>query len=254
MASIARKRRKIGLVLGSGAALGFAHIGALRILEKNGIMPDSIVGCSVGALMGALYAKGNSSDDIIALVRALNLEKIKSLVKIRLHIDEFFQGLFGDLCIEELKIPLKIVAYDVITDKMIVFSKGPVWRAVRASLTVPPFVPPVKCGRMLLIDGSVSDPLPVSLLDSRDFSAIIAVDLTKNLRLVKKNNPAEMIVKAIISLQNQINRLRPLPKNCVVIAPRMDDMDIIRFDRYAKTMKRGQNAAAAAMQKIRRLI
>ena len=175
----------IGLALGSGAAKGWAHIGVLEGLAELGVYPDKIAGCSVGALVGAAYANDNlaelknwvcgfSSWDVISLMDIswrkgglISGEKVFDVMSARI----------GAMDIENLAKPFAAVATDLYTGQEIWFRQGPLRNAVRASCSMPGFLPPVQQAGRWLVDGAVVNPVPVSLCRALDVDIVIAVDL-----------------------------------------------------------------------------
>lgn len=184
------KKPIIGLALGSGAAKGWAHIGVLEGLAELGIYPDKIAGCSVGALVGAAYANeslaelkswvcGFSSWDVIGLMDIswrkgglISGEKVFDVMSTRI----------GAVDIENLKRPFAAVATDLYSGQEIWFKDGLLRNAVRASCSMPGFLPPVQQNGRWLVDGAVVNPVPVSLCRSLGVDIVIAVDLNGYLR------------------------------------------------------------------------
>ncbi|PIQ82720.1 MAG: hypothetical protein COV76_02255 [Candidatus Omnitrophica bacterium CG11_big_fil_rev_8_21_14_0_20_64_10] len=176
----------VGLVLGSGAAMGLAHIGVLQVLEREKIPIDIIAGSSMGALIGALWASGR---DTAGLKRvAAEFRTKRSLLKlVDLTIPKF--GIFtgrrvakylhrhlGDVTFQDLKIPLKVTAVDYRRREVLCLEEGPVVPAVRASVSIPGVFEPIKMGHRWLIDGGILDPVPTDLLIRAGVHKIIAVN------------------------------------------------------------------------------
>ena len=177
----------VGLVLGGGAAFGLAHIGVIKVLEEEGIAVDVIVGSSMGALIGALWAVGYHAADIEKM--ALEFKKRSNLIKL---IDIVFplSGLisgkavmawlhskYGKRTFRDTKIPLKVVAYDLIHRRDVVIEEGPLVDAVRKSISIPGVFQPIITQDQLIIDGGVMNPLPTNVLVASDVKRIIAVNV-----------------------------------------------------------------------------
>lgn len=186
---IARKisRNLIGLALGSGAALGFAHIGVLKVLEREGIPVDCIAGSSMGALIAAFYAIGKTPqecEDIAVHVTAMNLMSkldvavfpIRGFIKGR-RLEKYFAGLLKDLTFEETKIPLIVSGMNINTRKEVVMTSGLLSQAVRASIAIPGIFHPVTIDGDTIVDGGIIDPLPIRPLIDMGANKIIAVDV-----------------------------------------------------------------------------
>jgi NTE family protein len=180
----------IGLALGSGAAFGLAHIGVLKALEKENIRVDIVSGCSIGSIIGALWAAGYSADEIEQI--ALSFKKKRDLLKLIDFFDlclpfsgfckgrtvkRFLKKYLNKKQFKHMHIPLCIVATDLLTSEDVVFKEGSVIDAVRASISIPGVVKPMKHNGRLLIDGGVTNPLPISLLIDEGVRKTIAVNV-----------------------------------------------------------------------------
>ncbi len=180
----------LGLVLGSGAAHGLAHIGVLKVLEEAGIHIDVISGSSMGALIGALWAAGHKADDIEKLARSLNSQTaffhlvgmgdlswpLRGFLKGN-QIARFLSPYLGGKTFQDLNLPIKITATDVFTAEEVIFESGSVLDAVRASIAIPGIFQAVALRGRQLIDGGIIDPLPVRVLTRMGVKKIIAVNV-----------------------------------------------------------------------------
>ena len=182
-----KKRKKVGLALGGGYARGLAHIGVLEVLGREGIPIDLIAGTSIGALIGALYARQMDISKIKKQATQLDWVGVTSLVDLSLHKSGLIAGkrvinllrrLIGDVQFEDLNIPLACVASDIISGEEIVIKEGAVLEAVRASISIPIFFTPVKKEGKYLVDGGLVNPVPVSVVKDMGADFIIAVDVT----------------------------------------------------------------------------
>ncbi len=162
--------RKISLVLGSGGARGLAHVGVIRALEERGYSIRSISGCSMGALVGGTYAAGKL-DEYEAWARKIDRRGIFSLLDFSLgkgglvkgdKIIGALRGLVGDLRIESLPIPFTAVASDIVREREVWISEGPLFDAIRASISIPFFFTPFEYRGVRLVDGGVFDPVPIA--------------------------------------------------------------------------------------------
>lgn len=177
--------KDISLVLGSGGARGLAHIGVIHWLNENGFKIKSISGCSMGALIGGIYAAGKL-DDFEHWVRAITKVEIVKLLDLSWSTSGLVKGdriintlttLVGDQVIENLPITFTAVAADIVNEKEVWINEGPLFDAIRASISLPLFFTPFKRNGVDLIDGGVLNPVPIAptFSDSTDFT--VAVNL-----------------------------------------------------------------------------
>jgi NTE family protein len=180
----------IGLALGSGAAFGLAHIGVLRVLEKENIPVDVISGSSIGALVGALWAAGMKADDLEVLARGINKRtgffKLLGFRDLSIahmgffkgnQITRFLESYIGNKTFQDLQIPVKIIAANLLTSEKVVLESGRVVDAIRASIGIPGIFRPLFYRGDYLIDGGVIDPLPVRVLAKMGVKKIISVNV-----------------------------------------------------------------------------
>jgi len=192
------KAPKIGLVLGSGASRGWAHIGVIEALEKHGVEVGVITGASAGSFIGAAYAGGGLKQvkkfaldmDWKAVLSYLDLafprsgfiegHKVAELINLFTHIDKF----------EDLNIPLIMVATNMFTGKQVTLSKGSITQALRASMAVPGLLTPKLIDNEWLVDGGVVNPLPIDVCRDAGADIVIAVDINSE-RITNKKNPPQ---------------------------------------------------------------
>ena len=180
---------KIGLALGGGVARGFAHIGVLRALEKHGIVPDIVVGTSIGAVVGAAYLAGKL-DILEDWARSLNRFRILSYLDFRVNSGGLINGNrlvatleehMGSLTIEDLGSSFVAVATDLATGHEVWLRKGPLVVALRASFSLPGIFAPTLCDHRWLIDGALVNPVPVSACLAMGAQMTIAVNLNADI-------------------------------------------------------------------------
>jgi NTE family protein len=179
-------QNRIGIALGSGSARGLAHIGVIRELHSLGIEPTIVCGTSIGALVGAVYVSGHL-DTFDSWVRTLNTKDIIRYMDIKLLVGggfahgkqliDLLKDRFGDLLIEDLPKPFAAVATELNTGREIWVREGSLWEAVRASISFPGILTPVKVQNRWLVDGGLVNPVPVSVCRAMGSEAIIAVNL-----------------------------------------------------------------------------
>jgi len=200
------KKKKIALVLGSGAARGLAHIGVLKVLEEKNITVDIVVGSSMGALVGGAYAAGLSANEMEEIACETNwLRVAKLFFPSRLQreglidgrrIEEFLIALVGEQKIEDLKIPFAAVATDIWTGEEIVLRSGSLVKAIRASTSFPFLFSPIKINGRFLVDGGVVNPLPVNVARDLGADIVIAVRSTPTIdRQIRNMNSGQLLTR-----------------------------------------------------------
>lgn len=192
----------VGLVLGGGAALGIAHVGVIRVLEEENIPIDIVVGSSMGALLGALWAVGNKAAALEKIAREFT--KKKSMLKLLdpplspgglvggIAIKRWLRGHMGDKTFYDTVFPLKIVAYDLLHREEIVIESGSLIEAVRRSIAIPGVIPPIQEDGKLIIDGGVLNPLPTNVLRNLGINKIIAVNVLQSPDHASKGHELEL--------------------------------------------------------------
>jgi NTE family protein len=179
---------KIGLALGSGSARGWAHIGVIRALEEQGIKPDIVTGSSIGSLVGAAYVGGHldalegwvSKLSFIDVVRLLDVKMNGGLIEGD-NLMESFRDKIAQLNIEELPLPFAAVATDLNNGREVWLQHGSLPAAVRASIALPGLFSPVAMDNRWLVDGGLTNPVPVSLCRAMGADVIIAVNLNSDI-------------------------------------------------------------------------
>jgi len=225
------KKTTVSLVLGSGGARGLAHIGVIRWLEENNFEIKSISGCSIGSLVGGVYAAGKL-DQLEEWMVALKKTDIASLLDFSWGRGGVFKGdkiintLVGfleDIQIENLPLPFTAVAADIVTEKEVWINTGSLFNAIRASVSLPLFFTPIKNGESILIDGGILNPVPIAPTFNDDTDLTIAVNLggspiKKNTEIKdefdenKTNSKFQYEIKSFINSLNT-KELKPKMKN-----------------------------------------
>jgi NTE family protein len=172
---------KVGLALGAGSIRGFAHYGVLRVLDRAGVAPDYITGCSVGAIIASMLALGLGTEEALREMEgSTKAFKVTAPIHSLLSsgvVSSNFKRTAGDRRIEDLDLPLALVAADLTTGREVVFRRGLVRMATLASMAIPGVYPPVKMGEHLLVDGGVVNPVPISVAASMGADVVLAVSL-----------------------------------------------------------------------------
>jgi NTE family protein len=177
---------KIGYALGGGAARGLSHIGVLKVFEENNIHPDVIVGTSIGAIIGALYAGGHSAKEIEQIALGLGWKKMVSLADISIPAGGLVQGkrivallesILGHLSFSQLKIPYACATTDVVTGEEVIMQEGSLIDAIRASISLPGIFKPVHHQGRFLVDGGLVNEVPVIVCRQLGANYVIGVNV-----------------------------------------------------------------------------
>ncbi len=178
--------RNVALVLSSGGARGLAHIGAIEELESHGYHISSIAGCSMGALIGGVYAAGKMNE-FREWMKTIDRKKMISLTDFSFSLNHLAKGnriieaimeFVPDMTIENLSIPYCAVATDLKVGKEVVFNKGSLFEAIRASISLPSFYEPVKRDGMVLVDGGVINPIPLNRVKRKKDDILVGIDVS----------------------------------------------------------------------------
>jgi NTE family protein len=223
------RKPKIGLALGSGGAVGLSQIGVIKTLEKHGIYPDYIAGSSMGSFVGAYYALNkeiNNLENTMKLMSKKDFFKLMDFISLKKGIIGgkramgFLGRVIGDKDFSQTKIPLKIVATELKTGKEVLFHKGKINQAVRASTSIPGFLPPAKIKGKYYVDGGVINPTPVDVVKKMGADIVIAVDhtLSKDGKS-KLTSSTGAIKRSLDIMRNEItkNKIGNLDNNVILL-------------------------------------
>ncbi|MGE8188974.1 patatin-like phospholipase family protein [Pseudomonas sp. NPDC086278] len=177
-------KKRVALVLGSGGARGYAHIGVIEEIERRGYDIACIAGCSMGAVVGGIYAAGKL-DDYRNWIESLDYLDVLRLVDVSFRLGAIrgekvfgqIRKIVGEINIEDLRIPYTAVATDLTNQQEIWFQEGCLHQAMRASAAIPSLFTPVMQGNRMLVDGGILNPLPIVPVVSSHCDLIIAVNL-----------------------------------------------------------------------------
>lgn len=254
------QRPKIALVLGGGAARGFAHVGVIRALEASGIVPDMVVGTSAGSVVGALYAYGYSPAQLTRLARDMDEGELSDWSV------PFFSGGSGVLKgegvqayinkavkyspIEKFKIPFGAVATDLQSGKGILFRRGNAGMAVRASSAVPGVFQPVVIGARSYVDGGLVAPVPVRYAREMGADFVIAVNISAQPEGQSANSAVNVVLQTFAIMGQTINDYA-LREADIVIRPALGEMKGNDFGERRVAILAGENALLRALPAIR---
>lgn len=252
-------RPKIALVLGGGAAKGFAHIGAIKALEDHDIFPDIIVGTSAGSVVGGLYAAGYTGFQLQALAFSLEFDVLDDIAwsatgllkgeRLQAYINQLVKG----RPIEKLNKMFGAVATDLKTGRAVLFRSGNTGQAVRASSSIPGVFQPTMIAGRRYIDGTVVSPVPVEFAKKMGANFIIAIDISGQLDISEPNDAVEIMYQSLNIMEQRISHTE-LNKADVVVRPRIGDMDGSDFDMRYTAILEGEKAMKQQLPYIKRML
>jgi len=283
---------KLGLALGGGGARGLAHIGVLKVLDDEGIGVGAITGCSMGAVIGGLYAYFGDARQvekhILQAIQSpkykkfrisslsetdkkedknyfeqffdyieIRLAAIKSLGRRSYFDEETTRELFEiipDVLIEDLKINFSAIATDLISGEEINFTRGSLREVVRASSAIPGIFPPVTIDNYLLVDGSASESVPAGKVREIGADRVLAIDVTRSIKIAEPtDNIIAILYRTEAITSYHLSRLR-LKQADLVIRPRVRELLWADFDQTADIIKKGEIAARENLEAIKKLV
>jgi NTE family protein len=247
---------RIGLALGGGATRGFAHIGVIQVLEEAGIRPDLVVGTSAGSLVAALYASGKSGGELAKVALSMDESAItdwafpgRGLIRGE-ALARYVRDQTGGRTIEQLALPLGIVATDLDSGEGVLFQRGDLGLAVRASSAVPAVFQPVRIGSREYVDGGLVSPVPVRFARQMGAELVIAVDIST----APDGNPTgdmmRLLLQTFAIMGRSINRFE-LKEADVVLRPRLRGQSGADFTLRRQTIDAGREAATAGLASLR---
>lgn len=259
MVKPAPKPPRVGLALGGGAARGFAHIGVIQVLEENGIKVDLVAGTSAGSLLAAIYASGKNGKEMQALAESMDEGAItdwsfplRGLIRGE-ALARYVRDKTGGKGIEQMAVPLGIVATDLSDGSPILFRSGDTGTAVRASSAVPAVFQPVKIGQREYVDGGLVSPVPVRFAREMGAQLVIAVDITSPPEKDPPGDAFRMLMQTFSIMGRSINSFE-LRDADVLIRPRLDGVASADFTARRRAIQAGRDAAQAVLPLIRQRI
>jgi NTE family protein len=262
--SAPEERPHVILVMGGGGARGLSHIGVLRAFEEEGIPIDEIVGVSVGALIGSLYAAGKSVDEIERMAAEIGWNKLTNVSRsafVKLffsnellstkRMEQYLKRQIGDRRFSELRIPFTCAATDIRTGERVIFREGPVAPAARASATIPGIFQPVEFRQRFLVDGGLVGNLPTDVIEAGSKEVfIVGVIPTAEEALVEEPTVLKALVRTIDIQKDVISDAR---KNNTdfVIEPNVGRVSLIDLDHSNDCIEAGTLATRKAALELK---
>ena len=251
------KKRTLGLALGGGATKGFAHIGAIKAFEEHDIKFDYVAGTSAGAIAGALYCAGATSQDLINVAHALDPKSLRHALSLppidTVKLENILRTHIGDITFDNLKIPFIAVAVDLKEGAQVYLKSGNVAKAVSASCAIPFFFRPVIIDNMHLVDGGLLNTVPSEVPKVMGADKVVAVDVnsargygTDSLRILE-------IIGATIRIMGSVNAMMGKAHADILIEPNLKEFKATSKDGYEQMIERGYQAAKASIKQIQNI-
>ncbi|MBD3244956.1 MAG: hypothetical protein GF335_03110 [Candidatus Moranbacteria bacterium] len=270
-----RNKKKLGLALGSGGLRGFFHLGALKELEKNNIIPDFIAGSSMGAFVAAFYALFQDTDKIQKIMTKNKNATLRSLIEPSFRSGGLIKGdLFlkrlkywtKDLNFKHTKIPLKITSTDLVTGREFIFSKGSIALALRASMAFPTLFKPLIKGNQILADGGLTNPVPDDIVRKMGADVVLGVSLDsykknndfsiKDLKISKISRRSIEILTHALSHFSTVNSDIVIKKKIPVGAVDFNTLKsyFSRDDKWLKIIKMGEKETQKHIARLKKIL
>ena len=280
------KKKKWGLILMGGGARGLAHIGILDILQKEGLSPDVIVGTSMGAIIGGLFAFGFSPMKLKELMKDLNLDQFidrpnlpflpkrpHSVIEFFLldayrtrlqkkighnkedELEEHFKATVGEVSIEDLPIKFACNAVDLISGKEVIFEKGELYKALRATMSLPVVFEPVRMDDMLLVDGGVLNNVPVETAKKLGAEKTVLVDIHRPLKEISTQEIKStfQLIQRMVETMAANTTIEKIKYADFIV--RVDlNVDIFDFSNPLEIIETGKLAAIDDMDNLKKVI
>ena len=247
---------RIGLALGGGAARGFAHIGVIQVLEENGIKVDYVAGTSAGSLVAALYASGKNGVALAAMADNMDESAFtdwafpgRGLIRGE-ALARFVRDNTGGRSIEQMRVPLGIVATDLDSGQPILFQIGDPGAAVRASSAVPAVFTPVRIGSREYVDGGLVSPVPVRFAKQMGAELVIAVDISAIPDGNPTGDPMRMLLQTFAIMGRSINTFE-LREADVVMRPKLAGVSGADFSARKRSIQAGRDVAIAMLTDLK---
>lgn len=253
------RRPKIGLALGAGAARGLAHIGVIKTLEDNKIPIDYIAGTSMGALIGGLYSVGISPTMLKKLAHNLSGSSWVDLAIPKKglisgdRIEEMLRLLTRGCNMEDCKTPFKVVATDIEKGERVIIDNGPLYKGIRASISIPGIFKPVEYLDKLLVDGALVDRIPANVVREMGAEVVIAVDVNSFKPIININNIFDVILQTFDIMDKEVLRLRTVDAE-IIVRPDVSEIGSMQFTKVTEGVTAGEEAMRPQIKYIKELL
>jgi NTE family protein len=255
---VAKRAPKFGLALGGGAARGFAHVGVIQVLEEAGLKPDLVVGTSAGSVVAAFYASGKDGAQLQKAAETMEEATITDWTVPLLGrgmmrgdgLARYISKQTGGRRIEELKMPLGIVATDLKTGDGVLFQRGDIGTAVRASSAVPSVFEPVRIGSREFVDGGLVSPVPVRYARQMGAEYVLAIDISSPPEAGKTGDMFDILMQTFTIMGKSINSFE-LREADLVVRPALNDVGSADFKARRRSIEAGRAAMLQALPKLK---
>lgn len=281
-----KKKPKWALVLMGGGSRGLAHIGAINVLQKNGLTPPVVVGTSIGGLVGGLFAAGFTPSELKDVTEELSSKdflqkpnfpflptKMRTIIDILMlesyknrllrtvgldrkdRMEEYLKSLVGETLIEDLPVKFACNAVDLISGKEVIFEKGKLYKALRATMSLPIVFEPARVDDMLLVDGGVLDNAPVEIARRLGAERTLLVDIHRPIKKI----PAEDVKNTFQLIHRMVDTMIAVTTEQKIkeadFVLRVDiDVDLFDFSDSERIIGEGEKAAKENINKIKKLV
>lgn len=251
-----KKKPAVTLVLGGGSARGLAHIGVLKVFEREHIPIDSIVGTSMGALIGAAYAVGLPIKEMEAKAGAFMMNKLLDPTMPRMgllagnKLEAMIVELVSNKKFEDCRIPVAVVTTDIETGDEVIHKSGNLVKAIRASCSWPGIFNPVRIDGRLLVDGGIKSSVPTSIARSLGAEYIIAVDVGFCVKKGKVDNIFQMLLQSFQITGEELNKHQSHGAD-VAIKVILEGIDQTSFNRAKEIIAEGTGATESMVGRIK---
>jgi len=255
----ASKQAKIALVLGAGAARGFAHIGVLKVMEANKVPIHMIIGTSAGSFVGSLYAYGYNAFQLQKM--ALSIEK-GDVIDYTIpdngfikgdKLEEYLNNIFKSTPIEKFRTPFYAIATNLPSGQEVVFGQGNAGKAVRASCSIPGIFRPAKIADKMYIDGGVVSPVAVDVARRYGADVVIAVDISADLDKKQPEGTIDTILQSINIMYSRLAATQ-LTRADIVIKPKAGHIGSADLEKRHEAIMEGEKAALEVLPALQNLV
>jgi NTE family protein len=259
MIGFLKKKKSVVLVLGGGSARGMAHIGVLKVLEREKVPIHRIVGTSMGALIGAAYSVGVPVSKMEELALNFSWKTIfdPTLPAMGLLAGKKLENIVRELTdnkgFEDCRIPVAIIATDIENNERVVFQKGDLQKVICASCSWPGIFNPVRIDGRLLVDGGIKNSVPTRIARSLDPGYMIAVDVGFCVRYGKIENIFQMLLQSFQIMGEELNRYQARISDTTIKVD-LCDIDQLGFSRAKEAIAKGEEAASGKIGQIKRML